>query len=344
MGFKGIPNASTFAIGHNSLSQINKVLAGTGYQALIRSSEIGRALKSQRQIDSMVNFFGKNQMLLNYWSGVEYKNPNFRSIEGLGVSAASGSLVSYLSARSFQVGSALNGTVVRDYFSNNIMSSVLQRIMAEDRVANSFGSLRSLVVEHQSILDKYRDYVVPIGLTRDLTPELSGLTIGQLFDLLQEGWSDVNDMPVTDSPKVPESTGACDTIEEPSKLSQMMPLAIIIFQILILFIVSWNDIRQNVTDFNDRLPESARQSTPSKFIRKHLKGMPGDVRLVASDNVKLRMSVGMKAKILIPLPRYAIVAVMEKIDRDWLLVEYEHDGAFLEGYVSTKFLRKTRPD
>ena len=50
----------------------------------------------------------------------------------------------------------------------------------------------------------------------------------------------------------------------------------------------------------------------------------------------------MKYPVILPLKKYAVVVVLNKIDRDWLMVTYEHEGYWLDGYVSTKFLNKVR--
>ena len=42
------------------------------------------------------------------------------------------------------------------------------------------------------------------------------------------------------------------------------------------------------------------------------------------------------------LPPDAPVVVLGKEDRTWLYVSYEHQGYMIDGYISTKRLRKVR--
>jgi uncharacterized protein YifN (PemK superfamily) len=104
----------------------------------------------------------------------------------------------------------------------------------------------------------------------------------------------------------------------------------------------WEDFRQGLVDINERVPQTYSFASLRRFISSNLAGKPGDIRLVTGSDVRLRAAPGMKSAVLLTLPKYAAVVVLEKEDRTWLYVSYEHDGFLIDGYVSTKFLRKVR--
>jgi hypothetical protein len=104
----------------------------------------------------------------------------------------------------------------------------------------------------------------------------------------------------------------------------------------------WEDVRQGLVDINERIPEKYSFSGLKRFIRTNLAGKPGDIRLVTGSDVRLRVAPGMKSAVLLTLPEHAAVVVLDKEDRTWLYVSYEHEGFLIDGYVSTKFLRKVR--
>ncbi|VII92448.1 hypothetical protein [Pseudomonas sp. FG-3G] len=107
-------------------------------------------------------------------------------------------------------------------------------------------------------------------------------------------------------------------------------------------LASWEDIRASIVDINARIPQTITFVGIRNFIRAELAGKPGDVRLVMRSDVRLRSAPGLKSEVLMELPKYAPVVVLEKNNRTWLFVSYEHEGFFIEGYVSSKLLRKVR--
>ena len=104
----------------------------------------------------------------------------------------------------------------------------------------------------------------------------------------------------------------------------------------------WDQIRASVVDINARLPQTESFYEIRNFIRTELAGKPGDIRLVKGSNVNLREAPGMKAAVILKLPENSPVVVQGKEDRTWLLVSYEHQGYWIDGYVSTKHLKKAR--
>ena len=105
---------------------------------------------------------------------------------------------------------------------------------------------------------------------------------------------------------------------------------------------NWEAMRISLVDINARLPQTSSFSDIRRFIRSNLAGKPGDIRLVAGSDVRLRVAPGMKSAVILTLPKNAPVVVLGKEDRTWLYVSYEHEGFVLDGYVSTKFLKRTR--
>ncbi|HBP0997782.1 TPA: SH3 domain-containing protein [Pseudomonas aeruginosa] len=107
-------------------------------------------------------------------------------------------------------------------------------------------------------------------------------------------------------------------------------------------IVNWEDLRQGLVDLNARFPQTESFAEVRNFIRTELAGKPGDIRLVKGSDVRLRLEPSMKSEVILLLPSDAPVIVLDKENRTWLFVSYEHQGYIVDGYVSTKFLKKVR--
>ncbi|HIE0993157.1 TPA: SH3 domain-containing protein [Pseudomonas aeruginosa] len=107
-------------------------------------------------------------------------------------------------------------------------------------------------------------------------------------------------------------------------------------------IVHWEDLRQGLVDLNARFPQTESFAEVRNFIRTELAGKPGDIRLVKGSDVRLRLEPSMKSEVILLLPSDAPVIVLGKENRTWLFVSYEHQGYIVDGYVSTKFLKKVR--
>lgn len=124
-----------------------------------------------------------------------------------------------------------------------------------------------------------------------------------------------------------------------------IPTIVILFVIaLIGHIAAWESLRESIVDLSARLPQTSSLAAAKKFVRQHLSGKPGDVRLTKIADLELRESPDMKSGVVMRLPLYAPVVVLDKQDRTWRLVEYTHEGYVVEGYVSAKFLAKARRD
>ena len=146
-------------------------------------------------------------------------------------------------------------------------------------------------------------------------------------------------------------TPATDRIEEPkteyskNNILANIPTLILIFIIQAFYVTydvvaKWEDFRQGLVDINERMPKTESFSTIRKFIRNELSGKPEDFRLVSSSRAVLRIKPSMKSDIILSLSEKDVVIVLEKSDRTWLYVAYEHQGFLIKGYISTKFLKK----
>ena len=111
---------------------------------------------------------------------------------------------------------------------------------------------------------------------------------------------------------------------------------------LVLVAINWEGARASLVDLNARLPQTEIFAEIRKFVRTQLAGKPGDIRLVKGKNVRLREGPGTKFGVILLLPRDVPVVVLSKEDRTWLYVSYEYQGYVIDGYVSTRFLRKVR--
>ena len=107
-------------------------------------------------------------------------------------------------------------------------------------------------------------------------------------------------------------------------------------------VAQWDQIRASVVDINARFPKTESFIEARNFIRTELSGKPGDIRLVKGSNVNLREDPGMKSAVILQLSENSPVVVMGKEDRTWLWVSYEHEGYWIDGYVSTKHLKNPR--
>lgn len=107
-------------------------------------------------------------------------------------------------------------------------------------------------------------------------------------------------------------------------------------------LLDWETARQGLVDLNARLPCTQVLSGVREFIRTELAGKPGDFRVVSGSGVALRAGPGTKSEVLLRLPYQAVVVVLEKEDRTWRYVSYQHEGYVIDGYVSSKYLKKVR--
>jgi ubiquinone/menaquinone biosynthesis C-methylase UbiE len=105
----------------------------------------------------------------------------------------------------------------------------------------------------------------------------------------------------------------------------------------------WNDFRESVCDMQERLRAFESLAHARKLVRSALcdapKALTESFRLTKKEGVNLREDPGMKAEVILTLPKYAPLEVIDATNRDWLLVIYKHEGLEIEGWVSRKYVR-----
>jgi len=108
-------------------------------------------------------------------------------------------------------------------------------------------------------------------------------------------------------------------------------------------ISKWNDFRESVCDMQQRLGAFESLAQARKLVRGALCDVPAALtqsfRLTKKDGINLREEPGMKAEVIMTLPKFAPLEVIDSTNRDWLLVSYKHEGLEIEGWVSRKFVR-----
>lgn len=125
-------------------------------------------------------------------------------------------------------------------------------------------------------------------------------------------------------------------------------VALLILLITMLYqcydgISKWNDFRESVCDMEQRLGAFDSLAQARKVVRSALCDVPAaltdNIRLTKKDGVNLRDGPGMKEEVILSLPRFAPLEVIDSSNRDWLLVIYKHQGIEIEGWISRKFVR-----
>ncbi|WP_321861275.1 SH3 domain-containing protein [Pseudomonas paraveronii] len=173
--------------------------------------------------------------------------------------------------------------------------------------------------------------------TRNLTPtpDTTNTQIDQAPELGQ----------IEKSP-TPNTDTQSNSAKEKNRLSSISTLTLIILLQIMVFIAlrieNWEATRQSIVDINSRLPQTESFSAIRKFIRTELAGKPGDIRLTKGAGVPLRQGPSTKSGTILKLPENSVVVVLEKTDRSWLFVSYEHQGYWIEGYISNKQLISVR--
>lgn len=108
-------------------------------------------------------------------------------------------------------------------------------------------------------------------------------------------------------------------------------------------ISKWNDFRESVCDMQQRLGAVDSLASARKIIRGALCDAPvaltQSFRLTKKEGVRLRTAPGIKSEVIMTLPKFAPLEVLDTSDRDWLLVSYRHQGLEIEGWVSRKLVR-----
>lgn len=220
------------------------------------------------------------------------------------------------------------------------------------------GSMAKFIEQQRSTLGFGSIAKAMDNLSSHASSALARASLENLLDELQERTAEASPSSLIAAPNLKELTLEVAP-EVPEKkdlkpLTKSRKLAPVPTWILIALINSlilsayvlenWDAIRLSIVDINARVPNTETFSEARKYIRMELAGKPGDVRLVSGKNVNLREDPGMKSRIILSLPENSPVIVLGKEDRTWLYVSYEHQGYWIDGYLSTKHLKKIRKD
>ena len=193
------------------------------------------------------------------------------------------------------------------------------------------------------------------SLVSEVSPTLKNVSIEALLDELkgrikfpEEPSTDVEHEEVETNAKAPSTlTGEARVVisaqQDLSSVPTWLLWCLIHIMIAPLYLVyNWESARQGIVDLNARIPQTESFFEIRNFIRTQLAGKPGDIRLVTGANVNMRENPSMKSAVILQLPKNAPVVVLGKEDRTWLLVSYEHQEYVIDGFVSTKMLKKIR--
>ena len=215
-------------------------------------------------------------------------------------------------------------------------------------LARSFEPYRDLLGtvrdQHSSMLGVHGGnsaFQVISGITRELREreQAGGAPQGRIIEV--EGRASLQAYAFAELVVV---TKGASTVAAPSTANSWNWSAFptILLCMILQVLIEWESVRMSLVDINARLPATENFSDVREFIRTELAGKPGDFRIVTGSNVALRVAPGTKSEVLLRLPRQAIVVVLEKEDRTWRYVSYELNGFVIDGYVSSKFLKKGR--
>lgn len=219
-------------------------------------------------------------------------------------------------------------------------SQSLKAMAAAMDVHSSSASLRSIL----SSFDRLK--VSPLF---DL---LSSIDHSRIWTLLDAYEADDASACFTDSPPSSqeveaEVVRALEASGSPHKLTTPA-FALLLLLITMLYqcydgISKWNDFRESVCDMEQRLGAFESLAQARKVVRSALCDVPAtltdNIRLTKKEGVNLRDGPGMKEEVVLSLPRFAPVEVIDSSNRDWLLVIYKHQGIEIEGWISRKFVR-----
>lgn len=105
----------------------------------------------------------------------------------------------------------------------------------------------------------------------------------------------------------------------------------------------WNDFRESVCDLNQRILTAPSLRHARDQVNSFLCAMPAEVsarmRLVNRDGVQLLDNPRRGSTKILPLPRSAVVEVLDSKGRNWIQVLYKHEGLEIVGWVSRSMVR-----
>jgi hypothetical protein len=227
---------------------------------------------------------------------------------------------------------------------------------AVEKALHQSDSLKSMI----AVIDTHRS----TASLRSLLSSFETLQASPVFDLLVstdptrlksliEGYQEGEQGPgPIDAPSISqdmeaEIVQALNTSSSPQRLSAPALVFLMLFITAVHTfyddLSKWNDFRESVCDIQERLGAFDSLAHARKFVRTALcdapKGLTESFRLTKKEGVNLREDPGMKGEVIMTLPKYAPLEVIDTTNRDWLLVSYKHEGLEIEGWVSRKYVR-----
>lgn len=232
--------------------------------------------------------------------------------------------------------------------------------------AASFGAVEKALHQSDSlkamiaVMDTHRS----TASLRSILDSFETLQTSPIFDLLVstdptrlqsliEGYQEDEQGPSSiDTPPISQNVEA-EIVQALNTGSSSQSLSAPALVFLVLFITAvhtfyedlskWNDFRESVCDIQGRLGTFDSLAHARKFVRTTLcdapKGLTESFRLTKKEGINLREEPGMKGEVIMTLPKYAPLEVVDTTNRDWLLVSYKHEGIEIEGWVSRKYVR-----
>ncbi|MET0778582.1 MAG: SH3 domain-containing protein [Pseudomonas mandelii] len=163
----------------------------------------------------------------------------------------------------------------------------------------------------------------------------------------EQSFSDLTEAPPISKDVEAEIVQALKESSSPQKLTAPAMAFLILFIAAVHTfyedISKWNDFRESVCDLQQRLGAFDSLAQARKLVRSALCDVPAaltdNFRLTKKEGVNLREGPGMKAEVIMTLPKFAPLELIDSTNRDWLLVTYKHEGLEIEGWVSRKYVR-----
>lgn len=145
-------------------------------------------------------------------------------------------------------------------------------------------------------------------------------------------------------------TEIIDALEGKENRKPLTPAALLLLCCILSFLSAtlahvsqWKDFREGLCELNDLTLQSESTAQAQKSVRSSMCHMPKSakarVRLVARNNVNLRYGPSMKADIIMPLKKYAVLEVIDSSDKTWLEVIYKHEDIEIQGWVSRSMVK-----
>lgn len=164
---------------------------------------------------------------------------------------------------------------------------------------------------------------------------------------------------VAESPRLPYGAGKTDLNDEQQLVAALgnrsgqvslsgtaktlLLTVLIVIATLYTEIAKWQDFRESLCDINARVAAIPGTKPARDAMNSFVCGVPGalrsEMRLVVRKNVRLREEPRMTSSVIMELPIYSVLAVLDSEDRTWMQVAYTHGDVEIVGWVSRSMVR-----